>query len=73
MNLHPTNKKCRCGFIGNRTQFYNHMSNRQRLYKDPQHFFASHGEIPYYTNEAQPDLTAALTKSLERQAKLLTL
>lgn len=48
--LHPTLKKCKCGFIGTRTQLYRHFdAERFTAAGIPINgFFARHGEVPLH-------------------------
>jgi hypothetical protein len=42
--LHPTLKACKCGFIGTKTEFYNHMNETVKQYTAARQFFTEHGE-----------------------------
>jgi len=49
--LHPTDKKCKCGYIGKRSLFYKHLEQAQLVcasHYPPQPFFQFHGEVPHY-------------------------
>jgi len=50
--LHPTLKKCYCGMIGSKLEFYDHMDVESekigRDYSDAKEFWSQHGEVPYY-------------------------
>lgn len=48
--LHPTLKKCACGFVGPKREFYGHMDRRiKELGKD---VWNEHGEVPLNEDEA---------------------
>jgi hypothetical protein len=44
--LHPTLKKCKCGFIGTRVKFYDHMDVAVDEYPNAKAFWEEHGEVP---------------------------
>jgi hypothetical protein len=46
--LHPTLKKCQCGFIGTKPELYKHFDKLKGL----PNFFTLHGEVPL--NEDDP-------------------
>jgi hypothetical protein len=53
-HLHPTMKKCGCGFIGNKTQFYDHLMDERMVYKFEDRlveFYERHGEVPLNEDE----------------------
>jgi uncharacterized protein YjhX (UPF0386 family) len=76
--LHPTQKKCKCGFTGERNAFNTHMAKTEHELVTKtgkmsiQAFFKRHGEVPCYADEPfqQPDLTETLEKSI-KQRKLI--
>lgn len=53
--LHPTLKKCACGFVGTRTEFYNHLAFGEELETQAEMnaFWTKHGEIPYNIGDTQ--------------------
>lgn len=53
--LHPTLKKCKCGLIGNKNTFYNHMDQMAEVIADAKEFWAQHGEVPLNTSD--PSIT----------------
>lgn len=60
--LHPTLKKCACGFIGNKAQFNNHYDEWNRKYSNKKDFFAVHGEVPINEDEGDAFLNARWLK-----------
>ena len=54
--LHPTLKKCRCGFIGTKHVFMGHMDTllaaRRAGGEKPEIFWSQHGEVPLNEDEA---------------------
>jgi hypothetical protein len=75
--LHLTRKKCKCGFVGTRTEFLSHMSTQEHQLVDRtgkmsiQAFFERHGEVPCYADDPSvppKDYTSALEKDAKRQA-----
>lgn len=62
--LHPTLKKCKCGFISQRTQLYNHLERAKRNHRRPSgtldnEFFRQHGEVPLNEDEGEKFQNAA--------------
>lgn len=57
--LHPTLKKCKCGFIGKRNELYKHL-DRARSAFDPnsKNFFKFHGEVPLNVDDPSIALTS---------------
>lgn len=64
--LHPTFRACSCGFVGTKTQFYNHMGEWVKQYTDAKAFFADHGEVPINEDDPRTQLSSALAASLEQ-------
>lgn len=64
--LHPTLKKCGCGFIGNKGQFYEHMDNAsQGIHSHVElatKFYKEHGEVPINEDEGDTFLNARWLK-----------
>jgi hypothetical protein len=61
--LHPTLKACACGFIGTRSQLYNHLRCPQ-LGATAREFFTLHGEVPLNEDDPRLDTTIQLERSL---------
>jgi hypothetical protein len=53
--LHPTLKKCACGFIGSKHKLYKHFDETRFEGKEPvKNWFDKHGEVP--CNVDDPDV-----------------
>ena len=56
--LHPTLKKCRCGYVADKGKLYRHFDEVRsmlRAHGDAAiEFFVAHGEVPYYTDNEPP-------------------
>jgi len=67
--LHPTIKGCRCGFIGTKTQLYNHLGEWTKHYKTSKEFFAEHSEVPINENDPKVQQSASIATLLEESVK----
>lgn len=61
--LHPTLKKCKCGFIGNRGQLYKHLEHEKATWPETapeaiKTYFQLHGEVPINEDEGDKFLNA---------------
>jgi hypothetical protein len=74
--LHPTLRKCKCGFVGKKSEFHAHMIKLERelVHKTGKMgykaFFQRHGEVPIYTDTPieYPDYATTMDKEAKRQA-----
>lgn len=47
--LHPTLKKCACGYTGTKEQLYKHLKSQKEFYNlvgNVKKFYVLHGEVP---------------------------
>ena len=55
--LHPTLKKCACGFVGTKHELYKHFDSERKDYDGvwpgflPKDFWTKHGEVPLNEDE----------------------
>lgn len=67
--LHPSLKKCACGYIGTKRELYKHFEDIQRTMKamgeSPREFWAGHGEVPLNVDDPKLNLETQLKRSLE--------
>jgi hypothetical protein len=76
MKLHPTLKACKCGFIGGRTQLYNHLKHAMLNYIGDgtpasntdawRRYFNEHGES--VLNEGDPRVLQSKTSNCPAKA-----
>jgi hypothetical protein len=66
--LHPTLKKCKCGYIGTRSQLYKHFDSEavkhandaiRKIAGFESKFTCIHGEVPLRANESTYEQTAS--------------
>ncbi len=66
--LHPSLKKCKCGYIGTKRELYKHFDDIRRTMKamneSAREFFAGHGEVPLRTDDPKLNLESQLEASL---------
>ena len=67
--LHPTFRACRCGFVGTKTQFYNHMGEWTKHFSNAKAFFAEHGEVPINEDDPRTQLSAGLAVVVEQSER----